>query len=344
MSDKNVGSNPDNKNGIIKSSFTVSPKIKIIIALILIIGISVSLYKVVEGTHVNRRPIQFSPVRWVNLDEDEYLPSSKILETVEKPPLRIAIAPIISPEKSIEMYQDFVKYLSEKLDRIPYPIYRPSYSETNEMVRYNLCDVAIVCTYPFIRGEKEFGMQALVIPEVRGETKYSSMILVPRSSGASTLLDLRGKRFASADIVSTTGWLFPALWLMQRGEDPNQFFGEHIISGSHDRSLHAVVNEYVDGAAVHSLVYYLMIEESPSITDKVRILHKSPPFGIPPIVANPTLDPELKNQIVSVLLEMHENDRGREILEKLQIDRFLVPKKDHYDALRKEVEKLEEWR
>ena len=319
-------------------------KIKIVVTLILTIGISVSLYKVVEGTYVNRRPIQFSPARWVDLDKTGDLTTQKQASPAEKASLRIGVAPIVSPEKSIEMYQDFVNYLSEKMDRTPDPLYRQSYAETNELVRYRQCDVAIVCTYPFIRGEREFGMQALVVPQVRGETTYSSMILVPRSSKASSLLDLRGKRFASADVVSTTGWLFPALWLMQQGEDPNHFFGEHMISGSHDRSLQAVINGYVDGAAVHSLVYHMMTKENPDIADKVKILENSPPFGIPPIVANPALDPEVRNQIVSVLLEMHKDDRGRKILDALQIDRFLVPEPGHFDALRQDVAKLEGWR
>ena len=103
-------------------------------------------------------------------------------------------------------------------------MYRPTYSETNDLVRYQQCDIAIVCTYPFIRGEKEFGMQALVVPQINGETTYQSIILVPEASRARTILDLRGKRFASADIMSTTGWLFPAMLLMDAGENPRQVF------------------------------------------------------------------------------------------------------------------------
>ena len=208
--------------------------------------------------------------------------------------IRIAIAPIVSPEKSMEMYDPFVDYVAGKLGRKPTAIYRPTYSETNDLVRYQRCDIAIVCTYPFIRGEKEFGMQALVVPQVNGEETYQSIIIVPKTSSAKTIFDLRGKRFASADIMSTTGWLFPAMLLMDSGEEPDKFFGEHIITGSHDRSLQAVLDEFVDGAAVHGLVYNQMVEEDPSILQKVKILTKSGPFGIPPIVVHPNLDPKLR--------------------------------------------------
>jgi hypothetical protein len=59
----------------------------------------------------------------------------------------------------------------------------------------------------------DFGMEALVVPVIGGATTYHSLILVPRSSGAASILDLRGRRLASADNMSNSGWLCPAVWL-----------------------------------------------------------------------------------------------------------------------------------
>jgi phosphonate transport system substrate-binding protein len=319
--------------------------IRILALLVLAVGISFPFYKLIKATYIERTPLQFSPRQWVNLDEkDNSLSDATAKDVALNASFRVAIAPIVSPEKSIEMYQDFVGYLAKKLGRNPIPLYRQTYAETNDLVRYKQCDIAVVCTYPFIRGEKEFGMQALAIPRVRGETTYNSLILVPHSSQAKSLLDLRGKRFASADLMSTTGWLFPAMWLMQNREDPNRFFLEHVMSGSHDRSFKAVADGYVDGAAVDSLVYHLMTTEDPLLVDKVKILHKSPPFGIPPIVGHPDMDSDLRTEALSVLLNMHNDGQGRMILDRLQIDQFVIPEKHHFDALRQAVSKLEGWR
>jgi phosphonate transport system substrate-binding protein len=101
---------------------------------------------------------------------------------------------------------------------------------------------------------------------------------------------------------------------------------------------------FVDGAAVHGLVYSQMVAEDPSVLRKVRVLAKSEPFGIPPVVAHPDLDPELKKQLLSVLLTMHENAEGKSILEKLQIDRFVAPGSNLFASLRLAIGKLEKWR
>jgi len=319
--------------------------VKIALAVILVGGGSLGFYNLLKTTYLDRQMSRFSPRKWVNLNEDKDSAAAEILsKEINRPIFQVAIAPIRSPEKSLEMYQGFVDYVAEKLGRRPVSLYRPTYSETTDLVRYQRCDIAIVCTYPFIRAEREFGMQALVVPQIKGGTTYQSFILVPRSSQANSLLDLRGKRFASADIISTTGWLFPAMILMNSGINPNHFFGEVIITGSHDRSIQAVADGFVDGAAVHGIVYDQMIAENPSISEKTKILIESPPFGIQPIVVHPNMDQHLRNEILSVLLDMHNDIRGKMILEKLQIDRFVVPEKKLFDSLRQAIGKLEGWR
>jgi phosphonate transport system substrate-binding protein len=316
--------------------------IKILLAIVLTIGVAVALYHIIETTYLNNRFSRFYASSWINLSEaSEPAPPAN---TAEKPQFRVAIAPIVSPEKSLERYQGFVDYVAEKLGRRPVALYRPTYSGINDLVRYERCDIALVCTYPFIRGEKDFGMQALVVPQIKEETSYRSFILVPRSSRATSLLDLRGKRFASADIISTTGWLYPALKLMNWGEDPNQFFGQQIFTGSHDRSVQAVLEAFVDGAAVDGIVFEQMVAEDPSILRKVKILDKSPPFAIPPIVANQHLDHKLKEEVLAILLNMNKDKQGKRILASLQIERFTIPDRNLFAPLRQAIGRLEKWR
>jgi phosphonate transport system substrate-binding protein len=318
--------------------------VKIILAILLLLGVSIAFFQVMKEFFPHSRVSKSSAREWVSLKEGNEPAVASDAKSAYRHDIRIAIAPIVSPEKSMEMYAPFINYVGKRLERKPVALYRQTYSETNDLIRYRQCDIAIVCTYPFIKGERDFGLQVVAIPQINGEIAYQSVILVPAASPAKTLFDLRGKRFASADIISTTGWLFPAMLLMDAGENPNRFFGEHIITGSHDRSLQAVLDGFVDGAAVHGLVYSQIVAEDPSTLKKVRVLAKSMPFGIPPVVAHPNLDPELKKQILSVLLSMHEDSEGKSILEKLRIDRFVEPGANLFASLRLAIDKLEKWR
>lgn len=180
-------------------------------------------------------------------------------------------------------------------------------------------------------------MQLLAVPVVGGEITYHSYVIVPAASSAESLLDLRGRRFASADMMSNTGWLYPAMWLMDRGEDPAKFFGEHVIAGSHYRAVTAVITGFVDGAAVDSLVYDHMAREEKTFEERTRVIDKSPEFGIPPFVVHPSIDPDLRGKLLRAMLEMHRDAEGKRILKELGIDRFEKPPPDLYDGVRRAV-------
>jgi phosphonate transport system substrate-binding protein len=251
------------------------------------------------------------------------------------------VAPVISPEKSLVLYRQLVDYLATKLDRTPVFLQEERYDEANHRVRDSQCDLAFVCTYAYVLGERDFGMQALVAPQIAGAVTYHSVILVSAGSPARGLLDLRGKRFGSADRLSNTGWLYPATWLREQGCDPTAFFAEHVITGSHDRSVRAVVGGFVDGAAVDSLVYDQMVREEPALGRRTVVIHKSPPFGMPPLVVPAQCDPELRERLRELLVQMDGDARGREILRTLGIERFVVPERALYDSVRTAVAALE---
>lgn len=300
----------------------------------LFIGVMFVVYPFFEDTlfGLPRRP--FVPQTMVSLQEGEESPKlDHEAPTTTHPFLRVAFAPTISPEESIGLYQDFVRYLAKRVGRQPVMLHKSTYAETNLLIQYARCDVAFVCSYAFIRGQQEFHAECLAIPEIRGKKYYRSLVMVPVASRASSLLDLKDKRFASADVMSTTGWLFPAVWLRDRGQNPNRFFSDHLLTGSHDRSVQAVTSGFADGAAVDSLVFDSMLEKDSSLSEKVKIIATSPPYGMPPLAVSPHLDPLLKRRLLQVLLGMHHDLEGRMILKGLGIDRFSVPPAGLFDSV-----------
>ncbi|MHC4341610.1 MAG: substrate-binding domain-containing protein [Planctomycetota bacterium] len=309
--------------------------------LALTIGVAAVVWVVIELFAPGDVDSRFEPHAWVNLDEPGPSGNGRSEPADAGRLLRVAVAPVISPERSLELYRDFVGYLGAQLDRRPVPLTKETYAQVNDLVRYGRCDAALVCTYAFVRGEREFGMKLLVIPEIDGAITYHSYIIVRINNPANTLLDLRGKRFASADIMSNTGWLYPWTWLKERGRDPDTFFSRQEITGSHDRSIDAVMNGDVDGAAVDSLVYEDMATEGSDVRTKTRVILKSPPFGMPPLVVPADLDPVLENRLRDVLLTMHESEAGKEALDKLGVTRFRIPPEGLYQSVREAAAAME---
>ncbi len=284
-------------------------------------------------------PDRFKPRRSIDLSEPaiEYAdPSlSEGVRGTAAPALCVVIAPIISPERSLEVYREFVSYLAGRLSRRPVFLQRQSYTEVNDLVRYDFADLALVCTYALIRGEKEFGMELLVVPQIRGAITYRSYIITAQTSTVGSLDELGGKSFASCDLMSSSGWLYPATWLIEHGKNPRSFFSRHMITGSHDRSIIAVATGLAEAAAVDSLVYDQMKVEDPTLAARTRIIQESPPFGMLPVVVSPRIDPTLKRTLYSILVTMHEDEVGSRLLRGLGFDRFIKPDPRLYDEVRR---------
>lgn len=249
-------------------------------------------------------------------------------------PLRVGVAGVISPRETYRVYQEMVSYLGEEIGRPAQLVQRQTYAEINDLVRSGGVDLAFVCGGAYIEGEKDFGMELLVAPQMRGQTTYYSYIIVHRDSDAQQLGDLRGKTFAFSDPLSNSGRLAPTYALWRRGETPESFFRRSVFTYSHDNSIQAVAEKLVDGAAVDSLVYDYTIARNPQFSGMTRVIDRLGPYGIPPVVVHPRLNGRFKEQLLGVLTGMHRDKRGRAILEDLLIDRFVVIDSSAYDSMR----------
>jgi len=270
-------------------------------------------------------------IPYVDLSQRQALPPAAAAEVV---PLRLAVAAIISPQGTAESYTELANYLGEKLHRPVQLIQRRTYAEVNELVSDQSVDLAFVCTSAYVDGHDDFDMELLVAPEINGQRVYYSKLIVATGSLAQDMTDLRGSTFAFTDPMSLTGRVYPTSLVQQLGATPGDFFERTFFTYSHDRAIDAVATGVADSAAVDSLVLAYAFKRDPDLADRIRVIHRSPAFGIPPVVVPSTLSTRQKLLLRDTLLKMDQKLQGREILEQLGIDRFVPIDDTAYDDVR----------
>jgi len=249
-------------------------------------------------------------------------------------PIRFAVGAMLIPEAGNALYRALLEEVEARLGRPIKLVDRESYAAINRSLKEGEIDAAFVCSGPYVDGKRDFGLQLIAVPVAYGRTTYNAYVIVREDSPARRFEDLRGKSFAFTDPDSNTGHLVPTHLLAMMGQTPERYFSRVVFSGSHDASIAAVATRLVDAAAVDSLIWEYARRIKPEHAAKTRIVWTSPAYGIPPIVVRPGLDPDLVKRLAAIFLAFDADEKGRSILGRMLLERFVEARDADYDSIR----------
>jgi phosphonate transport system substrate-binding protein len=131
---------------------------------------------------------------------------------------------------------------------------------------------------------------------------YQSLLLTRRGV-ATDLNALRGTQLALTDPASTSGSVVPNAEFSARvGMALPQFFSSVVYSGSHDKSLDALLDRRVDAAFVSSVRVDAYLNSGKIKRDTFTVQWHSEPIYYDPFVFSGTLCPALKERIRAAML------------------------------------------
>jgi phosphonate transport system substrate-binding protein len=261
--------------------------------------------------------------------------STSAAANTQKPRSRVlhfSVAAMQSPQDTHAAYSRLLERVGRKLDVEIDLVQRRTYQEVNDLLANGTIDAAIVCTGGYVELERRAPgtVEVVAVPVVHGRTTYQSYVIVPGGSPAADLAGLEGKRFAFTDELSLSGFAYPTHAVRSMGRDPQRFFGTVLFTRNHDRSIEAVAKGVIDGAAVDSLVYDRLVRTNPELAERTRVVHRSPPYGVAPVVVSTRLPVERRAAIRDALLGLDEDPSARAALQLVGFERFAPPERDMY--------------
>ena len=236
----------------------------------------------------------------------------------------IAIASMTSPKETFIYYGDLIKYIS---DKVGYPIYikqKKTYEEVNILLENSEVDFAFICSGAFADKYDGGKLKLLVAPVIDDKITYHAYIIAQKDSQIEKFEDFENNSFAFTDPLSNTGRLYPLKNLSLLNKNEEEFFLKTIYTYGHDISIQMVNRGIIDGASVHGLIYDYLSLYQPEKVENVKVIEVSEPYGIPPVVVPLSLSKKYSDEYREVFLNIHNDSVGKKILDKLNIDRFVV--------------------
>ena len=178
--------------------------------------------------------------------------------------------------------------------------------------------MASLATFSYIMASDKGCADVSLVSVRYGANTYSGQIYVHKDSGITSLDQAAGLTWCRASVISTSSWIVPYVMMEALGIDPNTDLAAVVDAGSHEAAVAGVYNGQCDiGASYIDARGRVADKIDGSFDDIMEVIVIIDTFeGIPNdgVQFVPSLDAEIRDQIVEALLAISATEEGQEAL------------------------------
>jgi phosphonate transport system substrate-binding protein len=184
-------------------------------------------------------------------------------------------------------------------------------------------DLYFDSVYPAFLISEESGAKPILRRWRYGVEEYHTVLFALNDSGIESVDDLPGHMVAFDNQYSTSGYVLPAVYLLDQGltlsikQSYNDPVGEgevgFVFSFDDSNTLQWVMSELVSAGATDDVNYNLLFPDE--ARDKTHILAETESVPRQVVMIRPGVDPDLEAAIIDVLLHIHEDPTAADALD-----------------------------
>ncbi len=265
--------------------------------------------------------------------------SSAALAT-EKQPITIGLLPGGDPVAVVQQSTLFAEKLQAKLGQPIQIFISKNYQGLIDAVKSEKVDFAFLSSLTYVLAEKQTPVKVLLKKTWDGPFYFSALI-VRADSKLKKVKDLKGKKILFVDEKSTSGYLYPQVFL-RKNKMKDADFESIRFSGNHAASVEALENKKADVIAVFGdddkgqQGAWTRFAKKKSV--KYRVLWISDPIPSDPFVVRQAFydhDPKLTHEIMYQMIEIQNESAPKSLLHEVLGHGELMPAtQKQYDPVR----------
>lgn len=204
------------------------------------------------------------------------------LASAQSSPLRFGVG-LFQPdrERNDATYRPLADHLAKRLGRAVQLRTVDSWEGLAQSLATGETDIALLGPWGYVLANHRAGAQAISTILYDGKPEYFALIVTHPDSGLASIQDLlskgKGRTFAFGDKGSTSGYLIPLHFFMQRGIAPEKHFGR-VLHTKHQAIQMQVTAGRIDAGADYNRNRNAMIEQGMIKADRSRIIWQSAPL------------------------------------------------------------------
>ncbi|MGL6259312.1 phosphate/phosphite/phosphonate ABC transporter substrate-binding protein [Vibrio sp. WXL210] len=237
-----------------------------------------------------------------------------------------------NPKKHYKHLKPVADYLASHLAEFGITegkvVFAKSNAQMVDYIRTGKVDLVTETLFSAIEFQQQAQAEIALRRWKKGVAEYSTIIFTKQGLGIESLDDLVGKTIAFQDPGSSSGYFIPASVLIQKGykvqrletprhNPPVDAIG--YVFANKEINISAWVNKGIVEAGALSDREWDNIEDMPaSFQVENQVLYQSPPFPRAVELIRSDLPEELKHRVIDILVNAHNDPRGRQALQAYQ--------------------------
>ncbi len=250
-----------------------------------------------------------------------------------------AVHPLYNPTKLFSSYQALVDYLNRHLENTQIALEASrDYSAFEEKYKNGEPDIILPNPWQTLQA-MEYGYEVIAMA---GEpSDFKGIFIVRKDSSISQPADLMGKSVSYPAATALAACIMPQYFLFQNGIDVNHDI-QNLYVGSQESSIMNVYLKQAAAGATWPPPWRMFQREHPQEASELKLIWETESLVNNSIMVRKDLPLELREQIKTLLLTLHETKEGREILANMDTARFLDADDKDYEIVREYVTRFEQ--
>lgn len=270
---------------------------------------------------------------------------AKEVKTEVDESITLGLVPTSQSFEEVEVgIEPFASTLSEKMGVDVNVLVVEDFETLANKMKSGDVDVAFMASFSYVKYAEEGNFEAVLKAVRYGSSTYKAQYNVKADSAIESIDDLvaqEGLIWAVPDKNSTSGFLFPAGQMMDKGiENVNETF-IIIEAGGHDGAIKSLLNGDADFATTFVDGRQSVKEEYPTVLDDVKVIGYSNEIPNDNISVRKDLDASLKAKIVESIFALNDSDQAMLAINEVYAwDGISEATDSDYDIIRSVQEKF----
>ena len=277
--------------------------------------------------HITLILIVFSLLSCEKEQTKEYVPTFGRISPINSHEYIFGIHPLHNPKRLHLVFGPLITYLSEEIPEVSFKLEASrNYAAYDEKLYAGKFHFSLPNPYQTINslkhGYKVFG-------KMGDDENFCGIILTRKDSDIKDVKDLLGKAVSFPAPTALAATMMPQYLLYEMGLDINKDI-DILYVGSQESSIMNVFLGNTAAAATWPPPWLALAKERPELRRELEIKWQTAPLLNNGLVVRNDVPQVIIDKVSKLLFNLHKSDKGRNILENLELSKFESASNDSY--------------